>query len=108
MGSGVGFPLGERLAIADYELKVSHTRRAEVGIVDLGESSVIECVPHLAIGRGRGSEAVFIRFGPHGLLARGSGGFARGLRRINLWARRSARQEHESEDGKPEQQPRSG
>src|SRR5215216_3256853 len=106
MGGSVGFPLGERLAVADDELQVSHARRAEVGIVDLGKLSVIEGVPDLAVRRGRGPEAVFVGLGPHGLLTRGPGSPGRtgGVPRTR--PDRCADQDRYYENDQPEQQPR--
>src|SRR5919112_6274047 len=71
MVGSLSIQLGERLAIADYELKVSHARRSNVRVVDFGELTVVECVPDLAGSRVRGPEAVLVCLGPDRPLARG-------------------------------------
>jgi hypothetical protein len=43
--SSLSLQLGERLAVADDELQVSHAGCPDVWVVDFGELTVVECVP---------------------------------------------------------------
>ena len=65
--SSLSLQLGERLAVADDELQVSHAGCPDVWVVDFGELTVVECVPDLAGGRVRGPEAVLVCLGADAL-----------------------------------------
>ena len=72
--------VGERAAVRDDQLQVARRRRAEVGVVDLGQLAVVQRVPDLAAQAGRRPEPVLVALGPQRRLARRARGVAGGAR----------------------------
>jgi uncharacterized membrane protein YgcG len=74
LGGRVGLAIGEGLAVGDDELQVAQRRRAQVGVVDLGQLAALEGVPELALRRHRRAEALLVRRRPQRLGTRRAGG----------------------------------